>query len=151
MRYVYECPACQEVELEFSIRECPDSKIWFPCPVCGDAYARRVFTAPYIQEDRRHHGGERLSRSLGGVAPQSRSEVRRLEKSGVVFDSFTSPATDEGKAAKEYQSVISAGGTHEDAEREAPWPTPKTKDFPTYVKERERAGWTPRERITLGG
>jgi predicted RNA-binding Zn-ribbon protein involved in translation (DUF1610 family) len=147
MTYTHECPACGEVEIEISIREYPGSKVWFPCPVCGHAYARRVFTPVYHQEDRRHHGGARFSRSLGRVAPQSRSEMRLLEKSGVVFDSFKDPQTSEGKAAKEYQQATAAGATHEEAERAAPWPQPKTPSFPEYVAARERAGWSPRQKL----
>jgi hypothetical protein len=75
--------------------------------------------------------------------------MRLLEKSGIEFDSFAHPATDEGKAAKRYQQVIEQRGSHEDAEREAPWPTPRLKEFPDFVKERERKGWSPRERISI--
>jgi hypothetical protein len=135
------------VEIEISIREYPGSKVWFPCPVCGHAYARRVFESVYFQEDRRHHGGERFSQSLGRVSPQSRSEMRLLEKSGVVFDSFKEPITDEGKAAKRYQQVIEQGGSHDAAAKEAPWPSPKTETFPEYVAKRERLGWSPRQKL----
>jgi hypothetical protein len=73
--------------------------------------------------------------------------MRLLEKSGVVFDSFKNPLTDEGKAAKRYQDVIAEGGTHSEAEREAPWPSPKTETFPEYVAKRERLGWSPRQKL----
>jgi hypothetical protein len=73
--------------------------------------------------------------------------MRLLEKSGVVFDSFQNPLTAEGKAANRYQQVIDEHGTAAEAEREAPWPTPKTKEFPDYVAARERAGWSPREKL----
>jgi hypothetical protein len=147
MRYTHFCPSCGYVELEIGIREYPGSKVWFPCPRCTHIYVQRVFESPYFQEDRRHHGGQRLSRSLGGVAPSSRAEMRLLERQGIVFDSFEHPATEEGKAAREYQQATQQGATHEEAESVAPWPQPRTKDFSEYVRERERSGWSPRQKL----
>jgi hypothetical protein len=151
MRYSHECPACGRVEIEMDMTQYPGSKVWLPCPECGHAYASRVFTTFYFQEDRRHHGGEHWSKSLGRPSPGSRAETRALERQGVVFDSFSQPATAEGKAAAEYDKAVKQGATASEAEQVAPWPQPKLKSFPDFVKEKERKGWSPVEKIKLSG
>jgi hypothetical protein len=149
LTYQYSCPACGRVELDFPVKEYPGSHIWWPCPKCIHAYVHRVFTVPFFQEDRRHHGGEHFSKSLGRVAPQSRSEAKLLEKQGVVFDSFKHPVSSEGVAARDYQRAVEAGATPEQAEAAAPWPQPPPRqiDVEGWKKRRYESG-KPLDRVT---
>lgn len=83
MRFGYACPHGHEIITEFPIgKAAPDIE-------CDKHHSNavRVFDAPSIQEDRRGMaGGSGWSWALGQPAPQSRSEMRVIEKSrGIEF------------------------------------------------------------------
>jgi hypothetical protein len=104
VRFGYACglnhEVFPEVEEHFPIGQAPDAVACW----CGSE-ARRVFEAPYYQEDRRRLArtprnapAEKWSWTLGARAPQSRAEMRQIEKERGI--EFVTPAEARADIAK---------------------------------------------------
>ena len=89
MRFGFACPECDEIVLDFPIGRAPQA---VSCANHG-SYATRVFDVPHFSEDRRHMASAKphaprpdWSWALGQRRPQSRAEMRAIEKSqGIEF------------------------------------------------------------------
>jgi hypothetical protein len=103
------CQVCGDIEITRSIHE-GVAEIE-PCP--HDGYvAKRIWEAPYAQEDRlrmwRNQYGTRHSFALGEEMPESRRDLRRIERQRGI--EFTSELTPQERTIMDYRKHVDTGG-----------------------------------------
>jgi hypothetical protein len=154
MRFGFKCADGHEDVYEFPVGKAPQA---MSCSNHG-LYCPRVFDVPYTQEDRRGMAaGKDWSWSLGGRRPQSRSEMRAIEKSqGIEFITKAEAMKDvqtlrSGKNLDEPQKLEKGYLAKEIAKRGIRFdrsltpPRPLTREESERKLKAERPEWNPAE------
>jgi putative FmdB family regulatory protein len=137
--YEYECPQHGRFDIQHSM-----SEVGEPVACWCRTSARRVFTAPYFQEDRVRQfqntvDGTKFDYVLGQQRPETRREYyKELDRIGAEpVSRATEPA--QWKEGREYAEHVKHGGQRDKGFEKAPHPDSKPGNL-TVLKQLQQSG-----------